>query len=138
MSKIYKPQQDFSHYYYKSGEKKLFVKLGLTVQVNDRETLKRVNNPTLDTETTIHFEVDNTDRPTPGSYKGSVLILLKDGINVTGKDIKDQLKRIISDDMRQKGITFYTFHTKVTKPNTTEVGQNTTTISSNGTIEIEE
>ena len=136
MSNIYKPRQNFS-YYYQSNERKLFIKSRLTVQVNDRETLKRVNNPTLDTEATISFEVDNTDRPSTGSYLSTVLILLKDGINVTRKDIKDQLKRIINDDMRQKGITFYTIHTKVTKPNTIEVGQNTTTISSNGTIEID-
>ncbi len=138
MSNIYKPQIDFSHYYYRSDEKKLYVKLGLTVQVNDQETLNRVNAPTLDSEATIHFEVNKNDQATSKSHQDMILILLKDGINVSGKDIREQLWQIIAKDMKQKGITGYTFHTKVTKPGTSEVNQNTSTISSNDTIEIEE
>lgn len=136
MSTSYNPQQELAFYYNKK-DKKLYLKLVITVPVDDRETLNLIGKPTLDSETNIQFEVDTTDRHTTTPYRKSVLILLMEGVTVSDNDTEGQLRKLISADMSKKKIALYTLHSKVMKAGSLQVGQGTSTISSNGKMEIE-
>ena len=92
----------------------------------------------MNTEASIFHELETLDQVTPNQYHDNVLMKLRDKVNVGPGVTKDAIRQIIKEDMRHKGIRHYKVHAKVEIPNTTEVKQNTTTISADDVIEIDD
>jgi hypothetical protein len=52
-------------------------------------------------------------------------------------NLQAKLKKMIDNDLKNKGIKHYKIHSKIVKPGMVEVGNGTSTIASNAIIEID-
>jgi len=136
MPAIHKPSQNLS-FYYNSAEKRLYVKSMITVSVGKRETLFLNNQTSMDKEASISHEIKATDQTAKTQFKESIRILLIENVELPDNNKAENLRKIIREDQRRKGITEYKVHSKVTSPDEQQVGLDTTTISADGIIEID-
>jgi hypothetical protein len=124
-------------YYYKSSERKLYVKSYVGIQTGPRDKCFKKTKTDMHTSASIGFYFARVNYDTQTFYHDVVLMLLKDNVEASGPNPEKQLRQIIIDDLNQKNISAYLVEALASNVTTSDENNNTATIASNATIELD-
>jgi hypothetical protein len=124
-------------YYYNSADRKLYVKSYVNIQTGPQDKCFKKTKTDMNKEADIGFFFVRVNYDTQTLFHDAVLMLLKTNVEINGTDVAKELRKIIVDDLKQKGINYYKVNAGSVNTSTSENNTNTATISSNATIELD-